>query len=468
MTLKAKAHMKAAPFALNEVVLAEGPFKQAMELNRSYLLELEPDGLLARFREYAGLAPKAPQYEGWEAMTISGHTLGHYLSACSMMFASTSDERFKEIAHYITDELDVCQAAHGDGYVSGIPGGKELFEEVSAGNIRSKGFDLNGAWAPLYTLHKLFAGLRDAYHLTDCDKALGVERKLADWLEGILKPMSDEQMQQMMFCEYGGMNEVLADLYADTGEERYLRLAECFWHKLVLDPLSSQEDCLQGIHANTQIPKLIGLAKEYELTNDTKRRKTVEFFWERVVDHHSYVIGGNSFGEYFGAPDGLNDRIGPHTTETCNTYNMLKLTNHLFQWNVSAKEADFYERGLFNHILASQDPVHGGVTYFLSLAMGGHKHFESKFDDFTCCVGTGMENHASYGSGIYFHDHDKLYVNQFIASTLAWKDTGVMLKQTTSYPDTDHTTLEIQCDQPAPFMLLIRYPYWAEKGSLSV
>ncbi|WP_434659608.1 beta-L-arabinofuranosidase domain-containing protein [Paenibacillus polymyxa] len=464
MTLKAKAHMKAAPFALNEVVLAEGPFKQAMELNRSYLLELEPDRLLARFREYAGLAPKAPQYEGWEAMTISGHMLGHYLSACSMMFASTGDERFKEIAHYITDELDVCQAAHGDGYVSGIPGGKELFEEVSAGNIRSKGFDLNGAWAPLYTLHKLFAGLRDAYHLTDCDKALGVERKLADWLEGILKPMSDEQMQQMMFCEYGGMNEVLADLYADTGEERYLRLAECFWHKLVLDPLSSQEDCLQGIHANTQIPKLIGLAKEYELTNDTKRRKTVEFFWERVVDHHSYVIGGNSFGEYFGAPDGLNDRIGPHTTETCNTYNMLKLTNHLFQWNVSAKEADFYERGLFNHILASQDPVHGGVTYFLSLAMGGHKHFESKFDDFTCCVGTGMENHASYGSGIYFHDHDKLYVNQFIASTLAWKDTGVMLKQTTSYPDTDHTTLEIQCDQPAPFMLLIRYPYWAEKG----
>ncbi|WP_016821419.1 glycoside hydrolase family 127 protein [Paenibacillus polymyxa] len=464
MTLKAKAHMKVAPFALNEVVLAEGPFKQAMELNRSYLLELEPDRLLARFREYAGLAPKAPQYEGWEAMTISGHTLGHYLSACSMMFASTGDERFKEIAHYITDELDVCQAAHGDGYVSGIPGGKELFEEVSAGNIRSKGFDLNGAWAPLYTLHKLFAGLRDAYHLTDYDKALGVERKLADWLEGILKPMSDEQMQQMMFCEYGGMNEVLADLYADTGEERYLRLAECFWHKLVLDPLSSQEDCLQGIHANTQIPKLIGLAKEYELTNDTKRRKTVEFFWERVVDHHSYVIGGNSFGEYFGAPDGLNDRIGPHTTETCNTYNMLKLTNHLFQWNVSAKEADFYERGLFNHILASQDPVHGGVTYFLSLAMGGHKHFESKFDDFTCCVGTGMENHASYGSGIYFHDHDKLYVNQFIASTLAWKDTGVMLKQTTSYPDTDHTTLEIQCDQPASFMLLIRYPYWAEKG----
>lgn len=464
MTLKAKAHMKARPFALNEVVLAEGPFKQAMELNRSYLLELQPDRLLARFREYAGLTPKAPQYEGWEAMTISGHTLGHYLSACSMMYASTGDERFKEIAHYITDELAVCQAAHGDGYVSGIPGGKELFEEVSAGNIRSKGFDLNGAWAPLYTLHKLFAGLRDAYHLTGCDKALTVERKLADWLEGIMKPMSDEQMQQMMFCEYGGMNEVLADLYADTGEERYLWLAECFWHKLVLDPLSSQEDCLQGIHANTQIPKLIGLAKEYELTNDTKRRATVEFFWERVVDHHSYVIGGNSFGEYFGAPDGLNDRIGPHTTETCNTYNMLKLTNHLFQWNASAKEADFYERGLFNHILASQDPVHGGVTYFLSLAMGGHKHFESKFDDFTCCVGTGMENHASYGSGIYFHDHDKLYVNQFIASTLEWKDRGVTLKQNTSYPETDHTRLGFQCDQPAPFTLLIRYPYWAEKG----
>lgn len=466
MKASVKIKRQAQAFAFGDVALLDGPFKHAMETNRRYLLELEPDRLLARFREYAGLEPKAPQYGGWEAESLSGHTLGHYLSACSIMYASLLEAEFKRRTDYIVDELELCQNKHGDGYVSGIPRGKEVFREVAAGHIRSKGFDLNGAWAPLYTLHKLFAGLRDAYRLTGNGKALDVERKLADWLAGVLAPLSAEQMEEMMICEYGGMNEALADLYADTNDISYLRLAEKFWHRLVLDPLAAHVDCLPGKHANTQIPKLIGLAREYELTGDGKRRDTAEFFWERVVGHHSYANGGNSFGEYFGEPDALSDRLGPQTTETCNTYNMLKLTRHLFEWKASAQEADYYERALFNHILASQHPESGGLTYYLSLAMGGHKRFDDKFEAFTCCVGTGMENQSSYGGAIYFHGDDTLYVNQYIHSRLVWQEKGVALLQETRYPESGLTELKLSCERPVSFELRLRYPGWADQGIL--
>jgi uncharacterized protein len=464
MAMDLKVETNAKPFDLKDVSILGGPFKHAMDLNKEYLLQIEPDRLLARFREYAGLEPKAPQYEGWEAMSLSGHTLGHYLSACSMLSASLDDARFRERVDYIVDELEICQEEHGDGYVSGIPRGKELFLEVADGDIRSKGFDLNGGWAPLYTIHKLLAGLRDAMHLTGNKKSMIIAIKLADWLDGIFAKLSNDQMEEMMICEFGGMNEVLADLYGDTGDMKYLKLAERFWHKLVLDPLAVHEDSLPGKHANTQIPKLIGLAREYELTNDEKRKTTTEFFWERVVHRHSYVTGGNSFGEYFGEPGMLTDRLGPHTTETCNTYNMLKLTRHLFQWNASAKEADYYERALYNHILASQDPHEGGVCYFVSLAMGGHKNYNNKFDHFTCCVGTGMENHASYGNSIYFHNKEKLYVNQYIPSSLQWKDKGITLTQETDYPESDHITLQVKTETPVTFAMCIRYPIWAENG----
>ncbi len=463
MAVKMQVETKAKPFDLKDVKILNGPFKHAMELNKEYLLQLEPDRLLARFREYAGLEPKAQQYEGWEAMSLSGHTLGHYLSACAMFYASMEDIRFKARFDYIIDELETCQNAHGDGYVSGIPRGKEIFLEVASGNIWSKGFDLNGGWAPLYTLHKLMAGLRDGYHLLGNKKGLEIEIKLANWLHGIFLNLSDQQMEEVMVCEIGGINEVLADLYADTGKIKYLKLAERFWHKQVLDPLSENVDCLPGKHANTQIPKIIGLARQYELTNDVKRKETAEFFWNRVVKHHSYVNGGNSFSEYFGEPDLLNDRLGPHTAETCNTYNMLKLTSHLFQWGASGEKADYYERALFNHILASQNPEEGSVCYCLSLDMGGFKDYNRKFD-FTCCIGTGMENHANYGSNIYFHDKDKLYINQFISSTLNWESKGIKLSQETTYPENDIVKFQVTTKDPVNFSMLIRYPYWAENG----
>ena len=461
--IQSEARVKS--FDLSDVAVLGGPFKHAMDLNKEYLLQLEPDRFLARFREYAGLEIKAAQYDGWETMTLSGHSLGHYLSACSMLYASLKDERFKERVDYIVNELTLCQDAHGNGYVSGIPNAKEVFqEEVAKGDIRSKGFDLNGLWAPLYTIHKLLAGLRDALHLVGNPGAKDVAVKLADWLYSCLYHLDDDQMETLMICEYGGINEVLADLYADTGDIKYLNLAQRFWHKPVLGPLSEKKDSLPGIHANTQIPKLIGVAREYELTNDVKLRDTAAFFWEQVVEHHSYVIGGNSFEEYFGEPDQLSERIGPHTTETCNTYNMLKLTNHIFEWSASVQAADFYERAMLNHILSSQHPEEGGVTYCLSLDMGGFKDYNRKFNDFTCCVGTGMENHSSYGKGIYFHGQDELYVNQFIPSSLNWKEKGVNIIQDTSFPEDDSITLNISCENDTPFSMHIRYPYWAKKG----
>ncbi|GMA61927.1 beta-L-arabinofuranosidase domain-containing protein [Alicyclobacillus fastidiosus] len=373
MKVVSDPRMKALPFDLKDVEITDGPFRLALELDHKYLLELDCNRLLARFREYAGLKPKAPHYDGWEASTLSGHSLGHYLSACCMMYDATGDEALKHRIEYIFDELEACQSAHGDGYVSAIPRGRELFAEVASGNIRSKGFDLNDGWAPLYTLHKLMAGLRDAYRTIGSNKALAIETGLADWLKQVFINLSDEQMQDIMRCEFGGMNEVLADIYLDTSDEDALALAARFYHHDVLDPLAESKDCLKGKHANTQIPKLIGLLKQYQCTGDESLLKTAKFFWDRVVNHHSYVTGGNSNGEYFGSPDSLNDRLSLSTTETCNTYNMLKLSALLFQWDTSAEIADYCERALYNHILASIDPETGGVCYFLSLAMGGIK-----------------------------------------------------------------------------------------------
>ncbi|AWB45599.1 glycosyl hydrolase [Paenibacillus sp. CAA11] len=456
--------MAAQAFDLSKVRIHSGPLKHAMELNGAYLLKLIPDRLLSRFREYAGLTPKAPHYEGWEAMGISGHTLGHYLSGCSLMYASTGEPAFLERVNYIVDELELCQRAHGNGFISGIPRGKELFEEVKTGDIRSQGFDLNGGWVPLYTMHKLFAGLRDAYRLADNKKALELEVRLGEWLEDVFANLSDEQVQQVLHCEFGGMNEVLTDLASDSGQPKFLKLAEKFYHGEVLDDLAGARDTLSGRHANTQIPKIIGAARQYEVTGKEIYSNISRFFWDRVVHHHSYVIGGNSYNEHFGDPGHLNDRLGEGTCETCNTYNMLKLTRHMFAWDEQAAYADYYERAMFNHILASQQPEDGSVCYFVSLEMGGRKSFNSQFDSFTCCVGTGMESHAMYGAALYFHAGDTLYVNQYVSSTLDWEQKGVKLTQETTFPADGKGKLTIRLQEPGRFTLKLRCPYWAEQG----
>jgi DUF1680 family protein len=458
---------EAEEFRLEDVRLLDGPFKHAMMRDAEYLLRLDPDRLLSCFRKEAGLKPKAESYGGWESMTIAGHSLGHYLSACSLMFAATSDVRFRERVNYIIAELDECQRANGNGYVAAIPNGKKIFQEVSAGDIRVQPFDLNGGWVPWYTLHKLFAGLLDAHRYLQNTKALAIAFKLADWADATVAKLSEEQFQHMLGCEHGGMNEVLAELYARTGNEKYLQLSRRFHHKAVLEPLARREDRLQGLHANTQIPKLIGLARRYELTLDADDKTAAEFFWQRVVHHHSYVNGGNSDGERFGPPDKLNNRLSQNTSETCNTYNMLKLTRHLFEWHASAEYADYYERALYNHILASQDPDDGMVCYYVPMKAGSKKLYSKPFDSFWCCVGTGMENHAKYGEAIYFHNDDSLWVNLFIPSELNWRAKGLSLRQETRYPESDKINFTVRAQKPINLSLRLRYPGWAT-GNVSV
>ncbi|PZD97351.1 glycosyl hydrolase [Paenibacillus sambharensis] len=456
--------MNAKAFDLRQVHVDGGPLKAAMERNERYLLALEPDRLLSRFREYAGLEPKAPHYEGWEARGISGHSLGHYLSGCSLMYASTGNTELLDRVNYVVDELELCQNAHGNGFISGIPRGKEIFEEVKAGDIRSQGFDLNGGWVPLYTMHKLFAGLRDAYVLADNAKALQIEIKLGDWLGDVFAGLSDEQVQQVLHCEFGGMNEALTDLAEHSGSERFLKLAERFYHGEVLNDIAAGRDSLGGRHANTQIPKIIGAARQYEVTGSKQYADISRFFWDRVVHHHSYVIGGNSYNEHFGEPGKLNDRLGEGTCETCNTYNMLKLTRHMFEWDAYAEYADYYERAMFNHVLAAQEPVEGKVCYFVSLEMGGHKSFNSQFEDFTCCVGSGMESHSLYGAAIYFHDDNSVYINQYVPSTVNWQERQVRIKQETAFPAAGSGTIRINVKEAASFGLQLRCPYWAQSG----
>lgn len=465
MKAQPKITFKAYPFPLTQVRLLDGPFKHAMELDARYLLSLEPDRLLSRFREYAGLKPKAEAYGGWERDTISGHSLGHYLSACSLMYAGTGDKRFKERVDYIVDQLAECQDADGHGFIGGMPNGKKVFAEVAAGDIRSQGFDLNGSWVPWYNEHKTMAGLIDAILYCGNDKAKHVLTRLADWAIETTKNLNDEQWQRMLACEHGGMNDVLADVYALTGEAKYLALSRKFYHKKVLDPLSRREDDLTGIHANTQIPKIIGNARQYELTGDESLHTIATFFWDTVTRERSYVTGGNSDGEYFSPKEELSKHVGTATCETCNTYNMLKLTRHLFCWEPKAEYADYYERALYNHILASQNPETGMVCYFVPLKTGSTKDYNPPIDSFACCVGTGMENHAQYGDSIYFHDGaHTLYVNLFIASNLDWKARGVQVRQDTQFPAQDTTELTLTCAKPEKLRLMIRHPYWAAAG----
>lgn len=456
--------LRAEAFALRDVRLLDGPFKEAMERNAAWLLALEPDRLLAGAREDAGLAPRAPRYGGWEQQGVASHTLGHYLSACALQFAASGDARFEERVRHIVSEMALCQAANGNGYVAAIPDGKRVFAEIARGDIRAENFQLNGVWVPWYTMHKLLAGLRDAYLHAGIEAALPVYIKLADWASEVTSGLNTEQLQDMLRCEHGGMNEVAADLHAITGDAKYLALARRFNHAVVMTPAARGEDQLNGLHANTQFPKFIGFARQYELSGDQSCHDAAAFFWERVVHHHSYVTGGNSNHEHFGPPDALNDRLSPETTESCNTYNMLKLTRHLFQWDAAPARADFYERALFNHILGSQNPDTGEVTYFVPLESGRMKTYQTLFDTFSCCVGTGMENHTRYGEAIYFHDAAELYVNLFIASELNWREKGLTLRQETRFPDEDTTQLRLTCQAPLALRIALRYPAWTQDG----
>ena len=455
-----KVPLKAVPFGLQEVRLLDGPFREAMQRDQKYLLSLDPDRLLHMFRVNAGLPSSAKPLGGWEApeVELRGHSLGHFLTACALMYSSTGDERFRTKANGIVTELAKIQQAlpsrgFNAGYLSAFP--EEFFDRVET---RKR------VWAPYYTLHKIMAGLLDTYLHCDNQQALDMLVKFADWVKLRVDRISEEQQQAALETEFGGMNEVLANLYAVTGNPEHLRLARKFDHKAVFDPLAKGEDRLSGLHANTQIPKAIGAAREYELTGEKRYHDIATYFWKRVAQHHSYVIGGNSDGEHFFPVETFSKHLGAASTETCNTYNMLKLTRHLFAWEASAETMDFYERGLFNHILTSQDPATGMMCYYVPLRPGAFKTFSTENESFWCCVGTGMENHAKYPDTIYFHDDQSLYVNLFIASELNWKDKGLIVRQETRFPEEDATRLTLNTNKPVRLALKIRYPSWAQSG----
>ena len=448
--------LKALAFDLEDVRLLSGPFLHAMELDQKYLLALDVDRLLHTFRVNAGLPSSARPLGGWEAprVELRGHFTGHYLSACACMYASTGDERFKLKGAQVVTGLAECQRKLGSGYLSAFP--EEFIVRVE---------QQKRVWAPWYTLHKILAGLLDMNEHCDNAEALDVARKFAVWVKTRADRLSDAQMQAMLRNEHGGMNEALANLYARTGDDRYLKLAERFNHMAVLDPASQRRDTLTGLHANTQIPKFIGTAREYELTGSEWFQTASRFFWNTVVNERSYVIGGHSNGEMFSPKEKLSLALGPNTTETCNTYNMLKLTRHLFAWDPRIEYADYYERALINHILASQNPETGMMCYYLPLRSGSRKVYNNFDNSFWCCTGTGVENHAKYGDSIYFRDADKtLYVNLFIASELTWKARGLKLRQETRFPEEQTTRLVITTEQPIDLTLKLRHPSWAESG----
>ena len=479
----------ARPLPLNDVRLTGGPLKHAQDLDAEYLLKLEPDRMLFYLRERAGLKPKAEQgYGGWDGAgrQLTGHIAGHYLSAVSYMWAATGDPRFKERADYIVSELKEIQDAQGDGYIGALMAnaprgtnaptsgtsrrerpvidGKQRFEDLARGVIQSGGFDLNGMWSPWYVQHKLYAGLRDAYRLTGNRTALDVEIKFAEWADGILSKLSDAQIQRMLNTEFGGMNEIMADLYADTGDVRWQKAFGYFDHRSIIEPLSRHEDILAGKHGNTQVPKLYGSLIEYIFTGDETNGEAAKFFWNQVALHHSFATGGHGKDEYFGPPDQLSDRVDGRTAESCNVYNMLKMTRTLFALQPDIKYADFEERALFNHVLASIDPEDGRTCYMVPVGRGVTHEYQDMFHSFTCCVGTGMENHALHGDGIYYETGNKLWVNFYTPSTANWKRMNAKFEMQTDFPEGENAALKLNLKSRKNFTLALRRPTWAGEG----
>jgi len=447
----------------------DGPFKVAQETDEAYLLKLDPDRFLSWFRREAGLTPKAEVYSGWESRGVAGEDCGHYLSALAQMYASTGNPEYKRRANYIVGEFDECQQANGNGYVAAIPDGKKIFAEIKAAQIDTQ-HGLNGGWVPWYTIHKELAGLLDVYHYCHNDEALAVAKRLADWVGDEIGGLSHDQMQHMLEVEHGGMTEALANLYGITQDAKYLALAEKFRHDQVFKPLAKGQDVLNGFHANTQIPKFIGYHRVYELTGDAEWDAAADNFWKTVTGNRSWVIGGNSEHEHFFPPEKfeglMTDTVGP---ESCNSYNMLKLTEQVFQYHPDALVMDYYERTLYNHILGTVRPHQDGFVYYTSLSPGSYRAYSTDFNDFWCCVGTGMENHAKYGKAIYAHEGgDKLLVNLFIASTLDWRDAGLKVEQKTAFPEEQGSTLVFHPSALKRFEVDVRYPSWVAPGALKL
>jgi DUF1680 family protein len=446
-------------FALQDVRVEAGPFLDAQRRDADYLLRIDADRLLHNFRLNSYLRPKAPVYGGWESVEpwveirCHGHTLGHYLSAASCMYAATGDARFAERVDYIVTELAECQARRGDGALVAFPDGTGPLVDSLAGRPF--------AGVPWYTTHKILAGLRDAHLIRQSRPASGVMLRFCEWIRDRAEPVSDEVLQRMLEREHGGMNEVFADAFVLTGDRRYLTLSLRFCHRALLEPLAARRDSLDGLHSNTQIPKVIGFNRINEVHESAELAGAASFFWQTVTGTRCYATGGHGDLEHFFPRGEFAQRLGSgKTMETCCTHNMLRLTRSLYARDRQATYFDFFERALLNGILASQDPESGMNTYFQSTRPGYVRLYHTPFDSFWCCTGSGMENHARYGESIYARSDETLYVNLFIASTLTWRDRGLTLTQQTRFPDEPVTRMTIGGDKAGSFSLAIRQPAW--------
>jgi uncharacterized protein len=454
--IKPQVQVKAYSFDLQDVKLLDSRFKENMERDGKWLLDIDIKRLLHSWYVNAGMGTNAKPFGGWEGLDVElrGHTLGHVLSGLALMYASTRNDVFKTKADSIVNSLSkIQQVLNQGGYLSAFPQ-----------NLVNRAIEGSPTWAPWYTLHKIMAGLIDMYQYTGNKQALDIVIKMSDWAFHKLEKLSPEQLAVMHKTEFGGMIEAAYNLYSITGNVNDKKLAEFFYDHRIFDHLSRREDKLTKFHANTQIPKITGEARGYELTGDENQKTIAEFFWQTVIDHHTYVTGGNSDHEFFFEPDQLSKHISRATTETCNTYNMLKLTRHLFTWTADVKYADYYERALYNHILASQEPETGMVCYFMPFTPGTFKTYCNKENSFWCCVGTGFENHAKYAEGIYYHDDKGIYINLFIPSELTWEEKDFKLVQNTLFPNNASSQIEITKTNNIEIPIYLRYPAWATSG----
>jgi len=456
-------------FHLNQVKLLDSPFRDAMEVNRDYLLEMDVDRLLAPYMLEAGLNWDAKRYGNWEDTGLDGHIGGHYLSALAMLYATTGDDQIKSRMEYMLENLATAQQANGNGYIGGVPGGEKLWKAIKAKDIDAGTFSLNDKWVPLYNIHKIYAGLRDAYLIGGQPEAKGMLVHLTDWFLDLTEDFDTEDFQEILISEHGGLNEVFADVAEITGDKKYLDLAKNMSHHIILDPLSQEVDNLNGMHANTQIPKVIGFQKIAEMDDDEQWNRASYFFWDNVVNSRSVSIGGNSVREHFHSKDNFNPMLSSEQgPETCNTYNMMRLSEKLFQASPDRKFIDYYERALYNHILSSQHPTEGGYVYFTSMRPNHYRVYSQPHNNFWCCVGSGMENHTKYGQVIYAKKDETIFVNLFIASELDWNERGIKIIQSTSFPYEESTLLSVETAKPTSFDLQLRKPSWVKSDIFAI
>ena len=455
-------------FPLGDITLLDGPLKHARDLNVQVLLKYDCDRMLAPYRKEAGLQPRKPSYPNWDG--LDGHVGGHYLSALAIN-AATGNEECRKRMEYMISELQLVLDANNQrpeawchNYIGGVPNSAKMWTAFSKGDFGP----YFGTWAPFYNIHKMYAGLRDAWLYCGNEQAKNLFLKFCDWAVDITRDLNDEQMEKMLGNEHGGMNEVLADAYAITGEQKYLDCARRFSHRMLLVPLENGKDCLDNMHANTQIPKVIGYQRIAELAHDVQYHNASEYFWEIVTRQRSLALGGNSRRVHFPTKenciDYINDIDGP---ESCNTYNMLKLTEDLNRVKPNGMYGDFYETAMFNHILSAQHPQHGGYVYFTSARPRHYRNYSAPNEAMWCCVGTGMEDHGKYGQFVWTHDKgvkaedDALYVNLFVASELNWKDRKMVIRQQTAFPYAETSVVEVAKGK-GTFILKVRKPSWCE------